>query len=166
MLTLLNLTAGLFSGKNLCVCWLFLLVLLSRSEVAKTFIAESFPYGSEASPLGTTHNSHHLQVRVERVVRVASLLDNPFIHGNPNMSTYFRCTVGYPSFRIQTLISVIYSPKDLFLLPIKCWFDGFKHQFYLTQYLLGRCYSRRNTKIKLLLQTFLYISAMFWVGKI
>ena len=33
-------------------------------------------------------------------------------HGNPNMSSCFRCTVGYPNFRIQTMISVIYSPKD------------------------------------------------------
>ena len=61
-----DLTAGLFSEvekdsdlcKN-CVCWLFLLVLLSRSEVAKTFIADSFPNVSEASRRGTTHNSHH-----------------------------------------------------------------------------------------------------------
>ena len=37
------------------------------------------------------------------------------------MSSCFRCIVGYPSFRIQTIISVIYSPKDLFLL-----FDGSK----------------------------------------
>ena len=90
-------------------------MLLSRSEVVKTFIADSFPNGSEASRRGTTHNSHQLQVRVERVVRVASLLDNPFIHGNPNMSIFFRCTVGNPSFRIQTIISVtvIYLPKDL-----------------------------------------------------
>ena len=99
-------------------------MLLSRSEVAKTFIANSFPNGSEASRRGTNHNSHQLQVRVERVVRVASLLDNPFIHGNPNMSSCF----GYPSFTIQTIISVIYSPKDLFLLPIKCRFDGSKTQ--------------------------------------
>ena len=42
------------------------------------------------------------------------------------MSSCFRCTVGYSSFRIQTIISVIYSSKDLFLLPIKCGFDGSK----------------------------------------
>ena len=44
----------------------FFLVLLSRSEVEKTFRADSFPNGSEASCRGTTHNSHKLQVRVER----------------------------------------------------------------------------------------------------
>ena len=87
-------------------------MLLSRSEVAKTFIADSFPNGSEASRRGTTHNSHQFQERVERVVRVPSLLDNPFIHRNPNMSSCFGCTVGYPSFTMQTIISVIYSPKD------------------------------------------------------
>ena len=92
----------------------FLLVL---SEVAKTFIA---------SRRGKTHNSHKLQVRVERVVYVVSLLDNPFIHGILNTSSCFRCTAGYPSFRIQTIISVIYLPKDLFLLPIKSGFDGSK----------------------------------------
>ena len=151
--------------KKNCVCWLFLLVLLSRSEVAKTFIAESFPNGSEASPLGTTHNSLHLQVRVERVVRVASLLDNPFIHGNPNMSSCFRCTIGYPSFRIQTLICVIYSPKDLFLLPIKCGFDGFKTSISFNTISTGNVlFSPKHEK--LLLQTFLYISAMFWIGEI
>ena len=84
----------------------------------KTFIADSFPSGSEASRRGTTL----IRVRVERVVRVASLLDiNPFIHGNPNISSCFRCILGYPSFRIQTVISEIYSPKDLFL-----FFDGSK----------------------------------------
>ena len=97
-------------------------MLLSRSEVAKTFIADSFPNGSEASRRGINHNSHQLQVRVERVVCVASLLGNPFIHGNPNMSSCF----GY--FNIQTIISVIYSPKDLFPLLIKCRFDGSKTQ--------------------------------------
>ena len=113
----------------------------------------------------TTHNSHQLQVRVERVVRVASLLDNPFIHGNPNMSSCFRCPVGYPSFRIQTLISVIYSPKDLFLLPIKCGFDGFKTLISFNIISTGNVlFSPRHEK--LLLQTFLYISAMFRVGKI
>ena len=93
-----------------------------------------------------------LLVRVERVVRVASLLDNPFIHGNPNMSSCFGCIVGYQSFTIQTIISVIYSPKDLFLLPIKCRFDGSKTQqtsslqlTTFTQCLLGTCYSRRST---------------------
>ena len=151
--------------KKLCVCWLFLLVLLPRSEVVKTFIADSFPNGSEASPRGTTHNSHQLQVRVERVVRVASLLDNPFIHGNPNMSSCFRCIVGYPSFRIQTLISVIYSPKDLFLLPIKYGFDGFKTLISFNTISTGNVlFSPKHEK--LLLQTFLYISAMFWVGEI
>ena len=103
-----------------------LLVLSSRSEVAETFIADSFPNSSEVSRRGTTHNSHKLQVRVERVARVASLLNNPFIHGNSNMSSCFRYTVGYRRFRIQTIISVIYSSKDLFLLTIKCGFDGSK----------------------------------------
>ena len=143
----------------------FLLVLLSRSEVVKTFIADSFPNGSEASPRGTTHNSHQLKVRVERVVRVASLLDNPFIYGNPNTSSCFRSTVGYPSFRIQSLISVIYSPKDLFLLPIKCGFDGFKTLIPFNTISTGNVlFSPKHEK--LLLQTFLYISAMFWVGEI
>ena len=50
----------------------FLLVLLSRSEVEKTFMADSFPNGSETSRRGTFHNSHKLRVRVERVVRVAT----------------------------------------------------------------------------------------------
>ena len=111
-------------GGGLCKKYVFVgfcVELISRSEVAKTFIADSFPNGSEASRRGTTHNSHKLQVLVERV---ASLPDNPCIHGNPNMSSCFRCTVGYPTFRIQTIISVIYSPKDLFLLPIKFGFDG------------------------------------------
>ena len=40
------------------------------------------------------------------------------------MSSCFRSTVGHPSFRIQTIISVLYSRKDLFLLPIKGGFDG------------------------------------------
>ena len=106
--------------KTMCLL-AFLLVLLSRSEVEKTFKADSFPNGSEASHRGVTHNSHKLRVRVECVVRVASLLDNPFIHGNP-LSCCFRCIVGYPSFRIQMIISVIYSLKDLFPLL----FDGSK----------------------------------------
>ena len=46
-------------------------MLLSQSEVEKTFIADSFPNGSEASCGGI---SHKLQVRVERVVCIASLL--------------------------------------------------------------------------------------------
>ena len=54
------------SVKIVCL-FAFLLVLLSRSEVAKTIIANSFPNGSEASHRG----------------------DNPFIHGNPNMSFFF-----------------------------------------------------------------------------
>ena len=74
------------SVKTVCLL-AFLLVLLSRSEVEETFIADSFPISSEASRRGTSHNSHKLQVRVEHVVRVASLLDNPFIHGNPNVSS-------------------------------------------------------------------------------
>ena len=45
------------SVKTMCLLAL-LLVLLSRSEVEKTFIADSFPNGSEASRRGTTHNSH------------------------------------------------------------------------------------------------------------
>ena len=118
-----------------------------------------------------TTRTNNLRVRVECVVRVASLLDiNPFIHGNPNISSCFRYIVGYPSFKIQTVIGVIYSPKDLFLLS-----DGSETSrqyrllnqprlFHSTQYLLGMC-SCRNTK-KLLLQTFLYISGMFWVGEI
>ena len=109
------------SVKTMCLLAL-LLVLLSQSEVEKTFIADSLPNGSEASRRGTTHNNNNLRVPVECVVRVASLLDiNPFIHWNPNISSCFRCIVGYPSFRVQTVISVIYSPKDLFLL-----FDGSK----------------------------------------
>ena len=150
----------------------FLWVLLLRSEVAKTFIADSFANGSKASRRGTTRNSHQLQVRVERVVRVASLLDNPFIHGNPNMSSCFRCTVGYPSFKIQTIISVIYSPKDFFLLSIKCWFDGSKTSrqtspLQPTTFNLINTISTGNVLFspkheKLLLQTFLYISGMVW----
>ena len=111
------------SVKSVCLM-AFLLVLLSRSEVEKTFRDDdSFPNGSEASRRGTNHNSHKLQIRVERK---ASLLHNSFIHGNPNMSSCFRCTVGYPSFRIQTIISFIYSPHDLYLLPIKSGFSGSK----------------------------------------
>ena len=111
------------SVKSVCLL-AFLLVLLSRSEVEKTFRDDdSFPNGSEASRRGTNHNSHKLQIRVERI---ASSLDNSFIHGNPNMSSCFRCTVGYPSFGIQTIISFIYSPQDLYLLPIKCGFSGSK----------------------------------------
>ena len=68
------------SVKTMCLL-AFLLVLLSRSEVEKTFRADSFSNGSEASCRGTTHNSHKLHVRVERIIRVANLLDNPFIHG-------------------------------------------------------------------------------------
>ena len=150
----------------------FIVVLLSRSEVEKTFIADSFPNGSEASRRGTTHNNN-LRVRVECVVRVASLLDiNPLIHGNPNISSCFRCIVGYPSFRIQKVISVIYSPKDLFLLfdgsktsrqtsPLEpTTFNFIQHNIYWERVLLA------ETRKNLLLQTFLYISGMFWVGEI
>ena len=81
------------------------------------------------------------------------------------MSSCFRCTVGYPSFRIQTLISVIYSPKDLFLLPVKCGFDGFKTLISFNTISTGNVlFSPKHEK--LLLQIFLYISAMFWVGEI
>ena len=147
-----------------------LLVLLSRSEVEKTFIADSFPNGSEASRRGTTH-TNNLRVRVECVVRVASLLDiNPFIQGNLNISSCFRCIVGYPSFRIQTVISVIYSPKDLFLL-----FDGSKTSRQTSsnqpRLISFNTISTGNVFFspkyeKLLLETFLYISGMFWVGEI
>ena len=86
------------SVKTMCLLAL-LLVLLSRSEVEKTFIADSFPNGSEASRRGTSH-SKNLRVRVECVVRVASLLDiNPFIQGNSNISSCFRCIVGSLGFR-------------------------------------------------------------------
>ena len=81
------------SVKTMCLL-AFLLVLLLRSEVEKTFIADSFPNGSQVSRQGTSHNSHKLRVRIECVVRVTSLLDNPIIHGNPNMSSCFRYIVG------------------------------------------------------------------------
>ena len=162
------------SVKSVCLL-AFLLVLLSRSEVEKTFRDDdSFPNGSEASRRGTNHNSHKLQIRVERK---ASLLDNSFIHGNPNMSSCFRCTVGYPSFRIQTIISFIYSPQDLYLLPIKSGFSGsitsrqtsplqptsfnftIQHNIYWERVLLAET---RKTA----LETFLYaVSAMFWLGR-
>ena len=78
------------SVKTMCLLAL-LLVLLSQSEVEKTFIADSFPNGSEASRRGT-NRTNNLRVRVECVARVASSLDiNPFIHGNPNISSCFRC---------------------------------------------------------------------------
>ena len=94
------------------------------------------------------------------------------------MSSCFRCTVGYPSFRIQTIISVIYSTKDLFLLPIKCGFDGSKTSDHDKTRLFNRSSSISFTTIsagnvlfspkqeKLLLQTFRHISAMFSVGEI